>query len=125
MKTRILAALTACVLVQACNQPAQEEAAAPAPGEAAAPVQDAAGEPEYVEGVFAATHNATGKVTVVNDDTVMISHGPVEALNWPAMTMTYEVRDPALVADLQPGEEIAFAFRREEFSYVLTEVTPQ
>jgi len=125
MKSRIFAALLSCVLVQACNQPAQEQAAAPAPGEAAAPAQNEAVEAEYVEGVFAATHRATGQVTVVNDDTVMISHGPVAALNWPAMTMTYEVRDPALVADLQPGEEISFAFRREEFSYVLTDVTPQ
>jgi Cu/Ag efflux protein CusF len=55
----------------------------------------------------------------------MISHGPVTALNWPAMTMTYEVRDPALVADLQPGEQIDFSFRREEFAYVLTDVAPQ
>jgi len=123
MKPRIFIALMGCLLVQACNQPAQEQAAAPAQEQAATPAleEDVA----YVEGIFAATHNATGQVAVVNDDTVMISHGPVVALNWPAMTMTYEVRDPALVADLQPGEQISFSFRREDFSYVLTEVAPQ
>jgi len=131
MKLRIFFALMGCLLVQACNQPAQEEAAAPAQDEAAAPAQDEAAAPvqegavDYVEGTFAATHEATGEVAVVNDDLVMISHGPVTALNWPAMTMTYEVRDPALVADLQPGEQINFSFRREDFAYVLTEVAPQ
>ena len=126
MKSRIFVALMGCLLVQACNQPAQEQAAAPqaaAPPQAATPAleEDVA----YVEGIFAATHNATGQVAVVNDDTIMISHGPVVALNWPAMTMTYEVRDPALVAELQPGEQVSFSFRREDFAYVLTEVAPQ
>ncbi len=131
MKSRILVALMGCLLVQACNQPAQEQAAAPAQDEAAAPAQVEAAAPAqdedvaYVEGTFASTHEATGEVTVVNDDTVMISHGPVTALNWPAMTMTYEVRDPALVAELQPGEQISFSFRLEDFAYVLTEVAPQ
>ena len=104
MKFHILAAIVASLVVQACNQAAQEQAAAP------------------VEGVFSATHSATGVLTAVNDDTVMIDHGPVTALDWPAMTMTYEVQDPAIVANLQAGQQISFSFRREGFGYVLTEI---
>jgi Cu(I)/Ag(I) efflux system protein CusF len=129
MKTRIVAAFAGCLVVQACNQPAQEQASVEAQNPAATPAQEQALQPAhqedvaYVEGVFAASHDATGRVTVINDDTVMINQEPVAALDWPAMTMTYEVRDPTLIAGLQLGEQISFSFRREGFSYVLTSVS--
>jgi Cu/Ag efflux protein CusF len=127
MNSRIFIVLIGCLVMQACNQPAQEQAAVPAEEQAAGQVAPAVAEEDidYVEGVFASPQSATGEVMIVNADTVQIKHGPVVALNWPAMTMTYEVRDPAVIAGLQPGQQVEFTFQREDFAYILREVTPQ
>jgi len=103
MRPLILAAVVGCFVLQGCNQ--QQEAAAPAaePG----------------------TYSATGQVAVVGDDIVRIDHGPIAELEWPAMIMTYEVTDPAMVANLQPGANVRFSFKHEGFGYVLTDIDPQ
>jgi Cu/Ag efflux protein CusF len=102
MRVAILAAVVGCFILQGCNR--QEEAAAPAePG----------------------TYSSTGQIEVVNQDTVRIDHGPIAELEWPAMIMTYEVPDPAMVANLQPGANVSFSFKHEGFGYVLTDIDPQ
>ena len=105
MRPLILAAILGSLMLQGCNQ--QQEAAAPAP----------AAEP--------GTFSSTGQVTVVNTDMVRIDHGPIAELEWPAMIMTYEVPDAAMVADLQPGENVRFSFKHEGFGYVLTDIAQQ
>ena len=41
--------------------------------------------------------------------TVTIAHGPVEALGWPGMTMTFQA--PGIdLATLKPGDKVAFEF---------------
>jgi Cu(I)/Ag(I) efflux system membrane fusion protein len=91
------------LLLLGCNQQAEQAAAPAAPG----------------------TFSATGELTVVNQDTVMIDHGEIVELDWPAMTMTYEVPNPAMVANLQAGEQVRFSFKREGFGYVLTDIAQQ
>lgn len=57
------------------------------------------------------THVADGKVESVEPDGITISHGPVPALNWPAMTMGFSKPDPRAFADVKRGDSVRFEFR--------------
>jgi membrane fusion protein, copper/silver efflux system len=59
----------------------------------------------------AASYMAEGTVDDVDADGLLISHGPVPALKWPAMTMGFSVADPKNLRELKPGDAIQFEFR--------------
>ena len=63
----------------------------------------------------AAPQPAAGRGTVRSIDgerrTVAIAHGPIPALNWPAMTMTFAVREPGMLRGLARGDRVEFAVR--------------
>ena len=69
-----------------------------------------------------AVHKATGVVTKVDKDKVMIRHEPVRTLNWPGMTMAFTVKDKALMEKLAKDKKIEFEFRQEGRDYVVTSV---
>jgi len=55
--------------------------------------------------------------------TVSISHGPVPALQWPAMTMDFAVTRPELLSALTPGSRIRFGFeQREPGEFIVTRI---
>ena len=58
----------------------------------------------------AAAVEATGVVKKVDRKagTAVIDHDPVKSLNGPAMTMTFKVPDPAVLAKLKPGAKVRF-----------------
>ena len=56
-------------------------------------------------------HAAEGKVESVDANEITISHGPVPALKWPAMTMGFGKADPKAFPDIKPGDSIRFEFR--------------
>ena len=43
----------------------------------------------------------------LKEGTVTLQHGPIVALNWPAMTMTFKA-DPALLKPLRTGQAVTF-----------------
>src|SRR5690606_19424424 len=53
---------------------------------------------------------------------VTIKHGPIDALELPAMTLVYQV-DQALLTNLQPGDKIKFKARRVNGQYVVVEIS--
>ena len=53
--------------------------------------------------------------------TATIAHGPIAALGWPAMTMTFKAKDNAVLAKLVPGRSVHFNFVKESGNYVITE----
>jgi Cu(I)/Ag(I) efflux system periplasmic protein CusF len=57
-------------------------------------------------------HSATGMVTAVDAaaGTVTISHGAVESLNWPAMTMAFKLADPNQASTLHANDHVKFKF---------------
>src|SRR3546814_1881067 len=57
------------------------------------------------------TASATGTVHSVDASagTVTIDHGPVDALRWPAMTMTFQAPDVELGA-IEKGDQVSFEF---------------
>ena len=80
--------------------------------------------PGMQHGSQAAVHEATGTVSKVDRERsrVTIKHGAVKSLDWPAMTMTFAVRDKALLEKLQPDRKVDFQFVQEGKSYVITGV---
>ena len=76
-----------------------------------------------------AQHSASGKINRIDikDGTLEVSHGPIPALKWPAMTMTFRAADKALLAKAKPGDEIEFDILAEpgkDGDYVITRITP-
>jgi membrane fusion protein, copper/silver efflux system len=61
------------------------------------------------------THSAQGTVESVDSrgGAASISHGPVASLKWPAMTMEFKIKDPALLGRLKPGSKISFDFTEQ------------
>lgn len=57
---------------------------------------------------------ATGTVQAVDPRTpaLTLSHGPIAAMNYPAMTMAFPVRNPGLLRGRRKGERIRFSFRK-------------
>ena len=55
--------------------------------------------------------------------TITLAHGPIASLKWPAMTMDFRVKDPALLQMLKPGQKIAFDMIEEPAGeYVIVRV---
>ena len=69
-------------------------------------------------------HRATGTVTKVDGDkgAVTIEHGPVASMKWPSMTMTFGVKDKALLDKAKPGAKVEFSFEQSGSDYIITEV---
>lgn len=75
----------------------------------------------------AASHKADGTVDGVDAKagTVSLSHGPIESLKWPAMTMEFKVANSALLQKLKAGAMISFEFvERGPGEWVITRVEP-
>lgn len=69
----------------------------------------------------AATATGTVDGTDAAAGTITISHGPVEALNWPAMTMGFKAT-PEQVASVQPGQEVSFEFTSSGMDATITTI---
>ena len=61
-----------------------------------------------------ATHHASGVVKSVDAGAgaVTLAHDPVKTLSWPAMTMTFKVKDKALLDKLAVGKKVDFDFEQ-------------
>lgn len=57
----------------------------------------------------AAVHRASGRVQAIGERTITLAHGPVPALQWPAMTMTFALSD-ALDPEVSVGDRVDFTF---------------
>ncbi|WP_324827782.1 copper-binding protein [Qipengyuania zhejiangensis] len=72
------------------------------------------------------TASAEGTVTAIDAEagTITVDHGPVPAIEWPAMTMAFEA-DEQLRSEVSLGEGIAFEFRTGSEGNVITSITKQ
>ncbi len=70
----------------------------------------------------AKVHKGNGKVTKIDSagGKVTIAHGPVPSMKWPAMTMTFAVKDKALLGKLSPEKKVEFEFVQQGSDYVIT-----
>lgn len=71
-------------------------------------------------------HHAKGTVNKINPDgSVNISHGPVNSLGWPGMTMNFQLQDKALLKGVNPGQRVDFEIARQaDGSYAISGIAP-
>ena len=81
--------------------------------------------PEAVPGP--ASHRGVGNIKEMDwaHAKVTIAHDPIASLNWPAMTMDFRARDPALLRSLKPGQKVDFEIVEEPAGeYVIVHIQP-
>ena len=70
------------------------------------------------------THKGTG--TVQKSDSaggkVTIAHDPIKSMEWPAMTMSFKLKDKAMLEKVKQGEKIEFSFVHSGKDYVITDI---
>ena len=67
-------------------------------------------------------HKGVGTVKKVDAaaSTVTIAHGPIKSMNWPAMNMTFAVKDKALLDKFSQDKKVEFEFVQQGSDYVIT-----
>src|SRR6266853_3890650 len=69
-------------------------------------------------------HKGVGTVKKVDAaaSTVTIAHGPIKSMNWPAMNMTFAVKDKALLEKFSQDKKVEFEFVQQGSDYVIKSV---
>lgn len=90
----------------------------------AQPKQGGMNMPQANKEAKAARHQTTATVKSVDPAarSVMLAHGPVKSLNWPAMTMGFAVKDKALFDKLSVGKKVDVEFVQQDGKYLITAV---
>src|SRR6266852_4639959 len=72
----------------------------------------------------AQSHKGVGTVKKVDPAAgkVTIAHGPIQTMNWPAMNMTFTVKDKALLDKFLQDKKVEFEFVEQGSDYVITSV---
>src|SRR3546814_634929 len=68
------------------------------------------GDPTASAPSASAFYESTGRIEQIAADSMTLSHAPVPALNWPAMTMRFRLADPHLARGFKRGDRVRFAF---------------
>ena len=69
-------------------------------------------------------YQAEGLVEAIDPSGVTISHGPIAALQWPAMTMQFKAPAAGLPSGIKAGDRVAFEFVQRREGYALTTIVP-
>jgi len=72
----------------------------------------------------AQSHKGVGTVKKVDPASgkVTIAHGPIPTMKWPAMSMTFTVKDNALLGKFSQDKKVEFEFVEQGSNYVITSV---
>jgi Cu(I)/Ag(I) efflux system membrane fusion protein len=57
-----------------------------------------------------ALYETRGRIETLSPGSITLSHEPVPAIGWPAMTMQFKLDPPALAQGLKVGDRVAFGF---------------
>jgi len=78
----------------------------------------------FAGAAFAQSHQATGVVKRIDTakGVVSLKHEAIKSLNWPGMTMDFNVRDPKLIAGVKPDQQVKFEFVEDKGRYVITSI---
>jgi Cu(I)/Ag(I) efflux system membrane fusion protein len=57
-----------------------------------------------------ATYRTSGRVAAIEGRSITLAHGPVPALQWPAMTMTFALAEPVKLDGVRVGSQVDFGF---------------
>ena len=59
-----------------------------------------------------AVFQGVGRIEQLAGDKVTLSHEPIPAAQWPAMTMAFRLADPRLAREVKVGDRVAFGFEQ-------------
>lgn len=120
MKIYTAAMLIASLALASCGQSGEGNTQTVGPDSASPSGTNAVAQTAQPSGEV---HSGNGDITELSSDSASISHGPVESIGWPAMTMTFQVRSPDMVQGLNVGDPVDFQFQQAGDQYVLTSIT--
>ena len=65
-----------------------------------------------------------GEIRKVDKDTkkITIKHGEIKSLDMPGMTMLFQVKDPAMLDMVKPGDKVKFRAEKAGAGIVVTEI---
>ena len=71
-------------------------------------------------------HRGSGTVQKIDaaKEMVTLVHGPIASLNWPAMTMSFKLKDAVLARGIKAGEAVDFELVQSGSDYVVTRLQP-
>lgn len=67
-------------------------------------------------------YSAEGTIEDIEAQSLTISHGPIAALKWPAMTMGFKKRQPKAFPEVKPGDRVRFEFKQAGDDFELVAV---
>ena len=69
---------------------------------------------------------ADGEVRRVDKDAkkITLRHGPLQNLDMPAMTMVFQVKDPAMLDQVKLGDKVKFQAEKLGGVFVVTKIEP-
>ncbi len=72
------------------------------------------------------TGKAVGVITAIDPKAakVTIKHGPIPAVGWPAMTMTFNATPPTLLNGVRVGQTVAFDVHTQGMDAEVTALRP-
>ncbi|MDN0122218.1 copper-binding protein [Yersinia aleksiciae] len=70
-------------------------------------------------------YHSRGQIKAWNATSVAIAHTAIPALNWPPMTMTFDLPESLVAAPLPVGTPVTFSFRQTPQGYQLTAISAQ
>ena len=67
-----------------------------------------------------------GEVRKVDKDAkkITIKHGPLASLDMPAMTMVFQVKDPAMLEQVKAGDKVKFEAQKIGGAFTVTKIEP-
>jgi Cu(I)/Ag(I) efflux system protein CusF len=65
-----------------------------------------------------------GEIRKVDKDAkkITIKHGPMPKFDMPAMTMVFQVKDPALLDKVKPGDKVSFEAEKLGGAFTVTKI---
>ena len=69
---------------------------------------------------------ADGEIRRVDKDAkkLTIRHGPLQSLDMPAMTMVFQVADPAMLDQVKAGDKVKFQAEKIGGAFTVTKIEP-
>jgi len=55
---------------------------------------------------------------------ITLRHGPLPNLDMPAMTMVFQVKDPAMLDQVKPGEKVKFQAEKIGGAFTIIQIEP-
>ncbi|HEN3659253.1 TPA: copper-binding protein [Yersinia enterocolitica] len=70
-------------------------------------------------------YHSRGQIKAWNANSVSIAHSAIPALNWPPMTMSFDLPNNLAATSIPVGTQVTFSFRQTEQGYQLTAISAQ